>query len=83
MKPVTGSGRERITWKLKECPRCHGDVYIDHDYYDWFMECLQCGYTASLNSVPERVPEEPAVMPAKWKREKRVRRQGGVLPQPA
>jgi Zn ribbon nucleic-acid-binding protein len=32
-------------WKLKGCPRCHGDLYrdkeIDGEIYEF---CIQCGY---------------------------------------
>lgn len=28
---------------LKACPRCHGDLFIDSDYYGHFACCIQCG----------------------------------------
>jgi hypothetical protein len=33
-------------WKLKGCPRCHGDLL----WADLSWTCLQCGYT-----IPETV----------------------------
>jgi len=32
---------------LKSCPRCHGDLVLDSDYYGSYVSCIQCG--ASLN----------------------------------
>ena len=30
---------------LKACARCHGDLYLDSDYYGHFLGCIQCGHT--------------------------------------
>ncbi len=27
----------------KACPKCNGDVYVYHDLYGAFLQCLQCG----------------------------------------
>jgi hypothetical protein len=35
-------------YKLKCCPRCHGDIVIDSDTYGWYELCLQCGYMADI-----------------------------------
>jgi DNA-directed RNA polymerase subunit M/transcription elongation factor TFIIS len=35
-------------WRLKSCPKCHGDIYIDKDRKSWFEECLQCGFSREL-----------------------------------
>jgi len=40
-------------WKLKGCPRCGGDVFIDRDLHDWYEQCLQCGYRSELESIVE------------------------------
>ena len=29
---------------FKSCPRCHGDLYDDKDYYGPFIICVQCGF---------------------------------------
>lgn len=33
-----------VLWKLKSCPRCAGDVFIDKEQETWYAQCLQCGY---------------------------------------
>jgi len=42
-------------WKLKACPRCEGDVFIDknkeHDI--WYEQCLQSGYQRELRDIRE------------------------------
>jgi ribosomal protein S27AE len=38
-------------WKLKCCPRCGGDVFMDTDEGDWFAHCLQCGYTGDKKPI--------------------------------
>jgi len=40
-------------WKLKRCPRCGGDMFIDRDIYGWYEKCLQCGYYGELKSLDE------------------------------
>ena len=40
-------------WKLKSCPRCDGDMFIDRGLYGWSEHCLQCGYTGDLISKVE------------------------------
>ena len=34
--------------KLKACPKCHGDLYLERDQYGRYMSCLQCGYLKEL-----------------------------------
>ena len=29
--------------RLKACPRCHGDLFMDSDYHGHFACCIQCG----------------------------------------
>ena len=41
------------TWKLKSCPRCRGDMFIDRDTYGWYEECMQCGFHNELESMVE------------------------------
>ncbi len=38
-------------WKLKACPRCGGDVFIDKGLDNWYMACLQCGYQRELREI--------------------------------
>jgi len=35
-------------WRLKACPRCQGDVYVDYDADGWFEQCLQCSHRQEL-----------------------------------
>lgn len=46
-------------WKLKRCPRCGGDIFLDKDQYTWYMQCLQCGYLRDLDNIAE-FKEQPA-----------------------
>jgi hypothetical protein len=38
-------------WRLKGCPRCGGDVYIDKDLDNWYEQCLQCSYRLELRRI--------------------------------
>jgi hypothetical protein len=29
---------------LKACPRCHGDLHQESDFYGPYVACIQCGY---------------------------------------
>ena len=39
--------------RLKSCPRCNGDIWLDWDQYGWYEQCLQCGYMHDLVGVGE------------------------------
>ena len=43
-------------WKFKQCPRCHGDIFIHKDIHGWYEECLQCAYTRDLKTC--EIPTE-------------------------
>ena len=38
-------------WKLKSCPRCNGDLFIEHDTDGWYEECLLCGYERDISNL--------------------------------
>ena len=40
-----------MRWKLKNCPRCGGDVFVDNDNENWFEQCLQCSYRRDMPSI--------------------------------
>ncbi len=42
-----------VTWKLKSCTRCGGDVYLDKDYDGWYEQCLQCCFRRPVKPVAE------------------------------
>lgn len=39
--------------RLKDCPRCKGDILIDRDHFGWYEQCLQCGYQRDLTAFEE------------------------------
>ena len=47
-------------WRLKSCPRCGGDMFIDRDFYGWYEKCLQCAYCCELRTL-ECLDEKPAI----------------------
>ena len=50
-----------VMWKLKTCPRCHGDLFIDKDYTGgWFEQCLQCGFRREMKAIVEPMRKQPA-----------------------
>ena len=36
----------------KGCPRCGGDLYLDEDWRERSLACLQCGARASMAGIP-------------------------------
>ena len=46
-------------WKLKGCPRCGGDVYLDSDLNGWYEQCLQCSQRHELKDI--RQFQEPGM----------------------
>ena len=38
---------------LKSCPRCHGDLFENTDFYGRYIDCFQCGHY--LTAVEEAV----------------------------
>ncbi len=50
---------------LKECPRCHGDIYKESDVYGEYKKCLQCGYMVDVDRVNGQLA--PAISRAKKK----------------
>jgi len=35
----------------KSCPRCHGDLFLDSDLREEFVNCLQCGAALTESQV--------------------------------
>jgi hypothetical protein len=45
-----------LGWKLKSCPRCGGDLFIEKDLdSNWYEQCLQCGYLLYLPTLQDIV----------------------------
>ena len=40
-------------WKIKGCPRCGGDLFIEKDLNGWHEQCLQCSYNHELRDLPK------------------------------
>ena len=36
--------------KLRGCPRCRGDMFLEKDQYGWYEECLQCSHRRKLST---------------------------------
>jgi DNA-directed RNA polymerase subunit M/transcription elongation factor TFIIS len=36
-------------WKIKGCPRCSGDLFLQSEWGIWTEHCLQCGYEKELS----------------------------------
>jgi hypothetical protein len=53
--------------KLKGCPKCGGDVRIDHDEYGWFEQCIQCGYTRDLETITAHPEKDKPQKGKKWR----------------
>ncbi len=43
-----------VTWKIKSCPRCGGDMFLDIEKSTYFDHCLQCGYLAEKQEPEEQ-----------------------------
>lgn len=56
---VLKGGTAMVLWKLKNCPRCGGDVFIDRDLDTWYAQCLQCSHRHEMDSPDEMIsPDE-------------------------
>ncbi|MDP3878938.1 MAG: hypothetical protein Q8Q07_01355 [Dehalococcoidales bacterium] len=51
-----------VMWKLKNCPRCQGDLFVDRDIDGWYAQCLQCSYRRDLKAIAEKSKERRPVM---------------------
>jgi len=38
-------------WKVKSCPRCGGDMFVDRDMDYWYEQCLQCSFRTELKKL--------------------------------
>lgn len=46
-------------WKIRACPRCGGDMFLDRDLDSWYEQCLQCSYRVEMK--PLAAVKEPAM----------------------
>jgi len=40
-----------VIWKLKSCPRCNGDLFIQRETEGWYEGCLLCGYERDVSNL--------------------------------
>ena len=55
---IDGSTR-MVSWKLRNCPRCQGDLFLDKDNDGWYEQCLQCGYRRAMKPIAEPLRKQP------------------------
>lgn len=57
-------------WKIKDCPRCKGDLLIDRRTDPWYEQCLQCGYRCESRNTPrfEAKPQHKIETHVSWKK---------------
>lgn len=49
---------------FRSCPRCvSGDLIKTKDAFGEYMECAQCGYVRTIETVPEVTSVEGVVIP--------------------
>ena len=52
--------------RLKDCPRCGGDILIDQAYEDAEEVCIQCGFykfeSVALDTHPQNEQEKTATV---------------------
>lgn len=51
-------------FKLRGCPRCHGDLYAGKDVHGAYLSCIQCGRYFDLSVAFDRVAEAVKAAPA-------------------
>lgn len=48
--------------RLKCCPRCQGDLCLEHDQHGLYEHCLQCGYYLDLKvQLVQRPRQKPTL----------------------
>ena len=54
-------------FKLRGCPKCHGDLFLGEDIYGAYLSCVQCGSYFAAEAETARVegvePAAPAAGP--------------------
>jgi len=53
--PFSWRVMEMVMIKLKDCPRCGSHIFLDHDQYGWYLECLKCGYHHDVKVKPTAI----------------------------
>ena len=45
---------------LKSCPRCHGDLHDNADFYGSYIDCIQCGHYLAADEEASLRSENPS-----------------------
>jgi len=47
-----------VRWRVKGCPRCGGDMYLEIEVGGWSWDCLLCGFREEIDRSEfyEKVP---------------------------
>ncbi len=51
-------------FKLRGCPKCHGDLYLGEDIYGAYLSCVQCGRYYAVAEPAGRAGDREAAAPA-------------------
>ncbi len=51
-------------FKLRGCPKCHGDLFLGEDIYGTYLSCVQCGRYFSTDAPARVVRPAPDAQPA-------------------
>ena len=56
MNMVVGEVIGMVQWRLKSCPRCGSDMFIEQDFDNKYEQCLMCSYRIDLERVQVKQP---------------------------
>lgn len=59
-----------VAWKLRGCPRCGGDLFINSDMNREYEQCLQCSYARERNNPADSKKQPVSAGAANPKRDK-------------
>ena len=51
-------------FKLRGCPKCHGDLYAGQDIYGSYLTCVQCGRYYPAAEAADRIEAQEAAVPS-------------------
>ena len=60
-------------WRLKGCPKCGGDMFLEKDFSGWYERCLQCGHNRDMVAIVE-VKQQPSGKASGKKKEPALQR---------
>ncbi len=51
-------------FKLRGCPKCHGDLHAGKDVHGVYLSCIQCGRYFDVVEAPGKVGGKAPAVPA-------------------